>query len=162
VPANAPKFVKTLREAGYDGVVAGVSSAFPAAAIEALGADAEGIILGFRMVPPTSTDNETVAQFIDEMTAHDPSAQIDELGLDPWNVIDFFATVAGRLDTIDSASIRTYLDDLPEPVDMTILPDYGSLTAPTEYPRSRNFVCVLGEIKGGTVVQLGDFFNPLA
>jgi branched-chain amino acid transport system substrate-binding protein len=162
VPANAAKFIKTLRDAGYKGVVGGVSSAFPKAAIDALGADANGILIGFRMIPPTNTDNPTVAKFLADMAAHAPDAQIDELALDAWTATGFFADVASRLDKINSASVRAYLDDPAlKPIDLGVLPAYGSRKAPEKYPRARNFVTILAEINDGKVNQLGDFYDPL-
>ena len=163
VPANAAKFIKTLRDAGYKGVVGGVSSAFPKAAIDALGADANGILIGFRMIPTTNTANPTVAKFLADMAAHAPDAQIDELALDAWIALGFFADVASRVDTIDSVSVRAYLDDPAlKPIDLGVLPAYGSLKAPEKYPRARNFVTILAEIDNGKVNQLGDFYDPLA
>lgn len=162
VPANAAKFIKTLRDAGYTGVVGGVSSAFPKAAIDALGADANGILIGFRMIPTTNTDNPTVEKFLADMAAHAPDAQIDELALDAWTATGFFSDVASHLDKIDSASVRAYLDDPAlKPIDLGVLPAYGSLKAPEKYPRARNFVTILAEINDGKVNQLGDFYDPL-
>ena len=160
-PDSSPKAVQAVRQAGFDGVEAAANSLIPQAAVDALGADAEGIYLGFRMVPTSNTDNPEVAQFLEEMGAADPSARIDELGLNAWTGVNFLAAIAAELDTVDAESIRAYLDDLPAPIELGTVPDYGSLEAPAEFPRAVNFVCILGRVEGGTIVQDGDFFNPL-
>ena len=160
-PDSSPKAVQAVRQSGFDGVEAAANSLIPQAAVDALGADAEGIYLGFRMVPTSNTDNPEVAQFLEEMGAADPSVRIDELGLNAWTGVNFLAAIAAELDTVDAASIRAYLDDLPAPIELGTVPDYGSLEAPAEFPRAVNFVCILGRVEGGTIVQDGDFFNPL-
>jgi hypothetical protein len=48
-----------------------------------------------------------------------------------------------------------------KPIDLGVLPAYGSRKAPEKYPRARNFVTILAEINDGKVNQLGDFFDPL-
>ena len=161
-PEPAPKVVQSLRQAGYQGLIGSPSSLLPPASLEALGADAEGVILGYRMVPTTNTENETVAQFLEEIQAQQADVRIDELGLNAWTAVNFLADVAGELDTVDGASIMAYLDDLPAPIELGSVPPYGSGEAPEEFPRAVNFVAILGQIQDGQVVQSGDFFDPLA
>ena len=58
--------------------------------------------------------------------------------------------------------VIAYLDDPAlEPIELGVLPAYGSLTAPEEYPQARNFITILAEIQDGQMNQLGDFFDPL-
>ena len=161
-PEPAPKVVQALRQAGYQGLIGSPSSLLPPASLEALGTDAEGVILGYRMVPTTNTDNETVAQFLEEIQAEQADVRIDELGLNAWTAVNFLADVAGELDTVDGPSIMAYLDDLPAPIELGSVPPYGSGEAPEEFPRAVNFVAILGQIQDGQVVQSGDFFDPLA
>ena len=158
---QAPKIVQALRQAGFQGIIGTSSSHIPQPAIDALGADAEGILIGFRLVPVVTEGNATIDQYTAEMTARQPDIRLDELGLNAWASVNLFADLAERLDTVDAASLTAELQNLTEPVDLgEIIPPYGSLEAPAEFPQARNFVAIVANIEGGTYVQQGDFVNP--
>jgi branched-chain amino acid transport system substrate-binding protein len=158
---QAPKIVQALRQAGYEGIIGTSSSHIPQPAIDALGADAEGILIGFRLVPVVTEGNATIDQYTAEMTARQPDIRLDELGLNAWASVNLFADLAERLETVDGESLTAELQNLSDPVDLgEIIPPYGSLEAPAEFPQARNFVAIVADIEGGTYVQQGDFVNP--
>lgn len=160
-PPNVPKVVVALREAGFEGVIGIPNSNFPPPSIEAVGDDANDIYLSFRMVPSSNQENATTVEFLEQILAEDPDVNTDELALNAWTAVGLFAAAAGAVDTVDSASIREYLDTLPDgPIELGSVPAYGSLEAPADYPRARNFVALIAQVQDGAVVQMGDFFDP--
>ncbi len=163
LPDVTPRIVQAIKQAGFEGRIGMGSSLMPQTSIDALGADAEGLFIGYRYVPVTSTDNPTIAQFIADVQAKQADARIDEIGLNGWAAVGFLSEVAADLETVDGESIIAYLEDLPAPVPMhDIAPDYGSLEAPPEFPQARSFVAVVAEVQNGQVVQTGGFVDPFA
>ena len=160
-PNSAPKIILALRQAGFEGVIGTTSSLIPESVIATLGDAANGILLGFRMVPVTSTDNPAIVEFRDAVTALDPDVQIDELALNAWEATLFFSEVVGRLDTVDGPSIIAALENVTEPYELDVVPDYGSMAAPEEFPQAVNFVAVIGVVTDGQIVQETDFINPM-
>jgi ABC-type branched-subunit amino acid transport system substrate-binding protein len=161
-PDQAPRVVQALRLAGFEGPIGSANTNFPQATIDALGDDAEGLILGFRMVPTTNTDNPVVAAFLAAVTAEQPDVRIDELGLNAWTAVHMLRSILMDVTVPDRSSIIDYLAALPAPIELGSVPDYGSLEAPADFPRARNFVVILGKVVDGSIVQEGDFFDPLA
>jgi ABC-type branched-subunit amino acid transport system substrate-binding protein len=161
-PVQAPRVLQALRAAGYDGLIGSSNTVFPQATIDALGDDAEGLILGFRMVPTANTDNPAIAEFLTAMRSKQADVRIDELGLNAWTAVHMLQSVLVQLSTIDSASVMDHLDHLTAPIELGTVPSYCSAKAPQTFPRACNFVAILGRVENGAIVQEGDFFDPLA
>ena len=166
VPADIPKIILALRQAGYDGPIATVSSGLPPASIEALGDDADNVYLTYRLVPTTNTDNPCIAQYIDELHGENPDEVVEENGLNSWTSLLVFEELAAGIDgPISAESFRTAADAVDAPIVTGCGPDYAGVPDTpdvADYPRVSQFVAIASRIEGGVVHQIGDFFNPLA
>ena len=160
-PDAAPKVVTALNQAGYKGLIATANTNLSQAAIDALGPIANGVYLGFRMVPTSNTDNPTVAAFLTAIKAKQADIRIDELGLNAWTAVHFLAEVLRQSKATDGAGVISFLDNISTPIELGSVPPYGSLQAPADFPRAKNFVTIIGQVVDGKIVQQGDFVAPL-
>jgi ABC-type branched-subunit amino acid transport system substrate-binding protein len=160
-PTQAASVVQSLRQAGYTGLIGAISTALSAPAVHQLGSAANGIFLMYRLIPTTQTKNPTVAQFVKEMKHQNASALVDETGFNGWTAVNFFAGIAARVPNLSGSRIISYLNHLTMPIPLTVLPAWGSLKAPAAFPRARNFVTIVGQVRKGSIVQVGTFYDPL-
>jgi branched-chain amino acid transport system substrate-binding protein len=160
-PDAAPKVVQALNQAGYTGLIATANTNLAQAAIDSLGDVANGVYLGFRMVPTSNMDNPTVNAFVTAIQAKQPDVRIDELGLNAWTGIHFIQQVLEQSGATDGAGVIDFLDNIKTPIELGSVPPYGSLKAPEEFPRAVNFVTIIGQVADGKIVQQGDFVDPL-
>jgi ABC-type branched-subunit amino acid transport system substrate-binding protein len=160
-PTQAASVVQSLRQAGFTGLIGTLSTALSVPSIQQLGSAANGILLTYRMIPTTETRNPTVSQFIKEMKRQNSNVLIDETGFNSWTAVNFFAAIAGKVRPLSGTRIMSYLNHLTTPIRLNSVPAWGSLKAPSEFPRARNFVTIIGQVKKGAIVQIGTFYDPL-
>jgi ABC-type branched-subunit amino acid transport system substrate-binding protein len=159
------RIVSALRQAGYEGTIAALSSIATVQSIAALGDDAENLVLASRGLSALTTDNPVIAEFNEQMKAQDEDAVIDDLGLNAWMSVRTFAEAIKGHEITDGASVIEALDAIDEPIDQGgVYPDYPGPVDPApeeRYPRVAVFEMMPNVIKDGQVVSDGDFYNPL-
>jgi ABC-type branched-subunit amino acid transport system substrate-binding protein len=104
-PAITINLIRSLAQAGYEGVVVSSSSLVTPADLERLGDDAEGIYIVGGSLPSTAAGAPGVDEF---------NAEFDEFGddttarggyaVEAWSIVNLVAEVMQGMDTIDSAS----------------------------------------------------------
>ena len=162
--ADAVKIVNALRQVGYTGAIAGSSSILPAPSLQALGDGANGITLIYRMAPVTSTNVPGVAQYRDEVQKENPSVTLDEVGINAWTAMNFFAELARRAPQSDAAGILQTVRNLDTPIDLLgVVPPYqaGAKAPHDQFPQAHNFTVTSASWNNGTLVPSGAFFDPL-
>jgi branched-chain amino acid transport system substrate-binding protein len=66
-PPLVPKAIAALKAAGYKGLISSITAIFPPASIQALGSQADGVLLTAQLALPSDTSNATVNKFVSEM-----------------------------------------------------------------------------------------------
>jgi branched-chain amino acid transport system substrate-binding protein len=109
--ADAPAFLRQLRQAGYDGQVATSTSAITSAALDELGEAAEGLLLPSGFKPSTLTDDDTVQQFNDEMDEYAPAdATRDDTAQNAWVGVHLVAQMLDGMQNPTPAKLRRALE----------------------------------------------------
>jgi ABC-type branched-subunit amino acid transport system substrate-binding protein len=103
-----PKAIPTFRKTVPDAKIITSNGKLPAPIIQALGADANGIILNDSQIPVTTPGNKYLEQFGTEMDKYTPDAAHSAFALSSWMGADFLITVLDSLKGDISAS--TVLD----------------------------------------------------
>jgi branched-chain amino acid transport system substrate-binding protein len=164
-PEDTVKIVQALRQAGYKGVITGPSSLFPPTSIKALGTSAEGITVLSRLVPTTSTQVPQIKDFVAQMTAADPQARIEDLGLNAWTGVRLLAALLDGKTVDGPKSVTDALAHITVPIKLGTVPDYPGVQKPApraDYPRVAVFKTMESKVAHGVLVQQGDFFDPLS
>jgi ABC-type branched-subunit amino acid transport system substrate-binding protein len=169
VPADAPRIVLALRQAGYKGDITTLASIVSDDAIKTLGANADKLYLVVDAVPTTVTTNPAVAKYITDMGSADLTKSIDSKSLAGWTAVQFLSALVTQMGStaITSASITTTLAKLPKPISLGTVPDYTGVPSPAlfpEYPRVPTFSVYVTEVLNGakTLYNDGKPFNPLS
>lgn len=164
LPPGAPRAVQALGQAGYTGLITSNVGVIPDATIEALGDDANGIVLAGRTAPASEVGIPQVKQFQDELQAESPDAAISDSGLITWAATHFLVavlegkSVGGPDDVIDA------LTTVDAPIELGVAPDYVGIPdnpPNSEYPRAGNFQATVSTVVDGDVKWSGEFFDPL-
>ena len=109
--ADAPGFLRQLRQSGYEGDIATATSAVTPAALDELGDAAEGLLLPSGFKPPTLTDDETVQQFNDEMDRYASDATRDDTAQNTWVGVHLVAQMLNGVQNPTPAKLRNALDN---------------------------------------------------
>jgi branched-chain amino acid transport system substrate-binding protein len=163
-PADTPKGVSALRAAGYKGLISSITAIFGPSTLEALGTQANGVLLTSQMAFPSDTSNAGVAAFLADMKKYQPSAEITETAETSWASVMLFADVAKGLPTVDSATVWSAFSNLSKPVNVGIAGPYqvvGAKVYVKGSPRIFNPTVQNGVVKNGVLVPNGKgFLNP--
>jgi len=163
-PVDAPKGVSALREAGYKGLISSITAIFGPSTLEALGSQANGILLTSQMSFPSDASNPGVAAFLADMKKYEPSAEINETAETAWASAMLFADVAKGLPSVDNATVWSAFSNLSKPVNVGIAGPYqvaGAKVYLTASPRIYNPTVQNGVVKNGVLVPNGKgFLNP--
>lgn len=166
VPADAPKIVQALRQAGYEGMIATSTGILPQVGIDAIGAAAEGVLLLDRGQLPTDDSIPEVKAYLDGMAEHQPNARIDAASLNAWAAVTFFAELVKRTDgEITGEALIATIGSLSEPIETGAFPPYSgpSATPPVpDFPQVASFEANLVKVVGGKITSYKGFFNPIA
>ena len=163
---NIVKLTQALRQAGYQGMIGATSAGINATVIEQLGDSAEGLLSASGYEAVTSTDNEIIAQFVDEMAAFDEEAALSEFSLNAWLSVHYLADVLAELPQLDGPTLFAALQG--READLGVAPTFV-LGEPDNYlqlPRVPRGTVQLQEVRDGEVVAStpGEFvdLNDLA
>lgn len=166
VPADAPKIVQSLRQAGYDGLIATSTGILPQVGVDAIGEAAEGVLLLDRGELPTDDSIPEVAAYLAGMAELEPDARIDAASLNSWAAVTFFAELVRRTDgPITGARLIETLRALDAPIETGAFPPYtGPSDDPPvpEFPQVVSFQAKLAVVENGLIVSGGGFIDPLA
>lgn len=166
VPADAPKIIQALRQAGYKGRIATSTGILTQTGITAIGEAAEGVLLLDRGALSSDTTIPEVAAFNTAMAADAPNAKIDAASLNGWAGVTFFVELVKQTTgDITGAALIGTLHHIKTPIVTTIFPPYSgpSATPPVaDFPQVVSFKANLAIVKGGKVVSNGGFIDPLA
>ncbi len=166
VPADAPKIVQALRQAGYEGAIATSTGILTQTGIDSIGEAAEGVLLLDRGQLSADTSIPEVKAFNDAMKDSEPDAKIDPASLNGWAAVTFFAALVERTDgEITGAALIDTIHSLDTPIETGIFPPYsGPTDTPpvADFPQVVSFQANLAIVKDGKVVSNGGFIDPLA
>lgn len=166
VPADAPKIVQALRQAGYEGLIATSTGILPQVGIDTIGDAAEGALLLDRGELPTDSSIPEVAAYQEGMAEYAPDARIDAASLNSWAAVTFFAELVNRTDgEITGAALIDTVNNLDSPIETGAFPPYSgpSDTPPVpEFPQVVTFQANLAVVEDGTIVSTGTWIDPLA
>lgn len=116
------------------------------------------------VAPPTLGFRGLIKQLVDRMTAKDPQARIDDLGLKACTGVRLLAELLAERTMEGPPSVLDALAGIRTPIDLGSVPLYPGVQDPPpepDYPRVAVFGVIEARVEGGTLVQQGDFFNPL-
>src|SRR5271165_16469 len=122
-PSNFPLMVTALRQAGYKGKLATISSTTRPASLKALGSLADGILVSSLTALPSDTANPAVVTFRANMGRYAPNASLDTNDLTIYAAVQLFAKV---MDTatgtaLNSGAFKTALANLGQPADIGLV-----------------------------------------
>lgn len=163
VPADAPKIVQALRQAGYDGLIATSTGILTQVGVDAIGDAAEGVIVLDRGQLPTDDSIPEVADYLAGMAEHEPDALIDAASLNGWAAVTFFAELVARTDgEITGPALIATLGSLDEPIHTGAFDDYSGPTDPpvfADFPQVANFKANVAKVEGGKIVSYKGFID---
>jgi ABC-type branched-subunit amino acid transport system substrate-binding protein len=123
--ADAPGYLRALRQAGYDGDVVTSTTSIPTAALEELGPDAEGLLLPANFLPASYTGNDTVDQFNDELDQYAPSdINRDDNAQNAWAGIHLIATLMEGQNKITAQTLTQALTSA-DTIDVGFAPEFN-------------------------------------
>jgi branched-chain amino acid transport system substrate-binding protein len=163
-PVDAPKGVSALRAAGYKGLISSITAIFGPSTLQALGSQANGVLLTSQMAFPSDTSNAGVTAFLADMKKYQAGAEINETAETAWASVMLFADVTKGLPTVDSATVWSAFSNLGKPVNVGIAGPYqvaGAKVYLKASPRIYNPTVQNGVVKNGVLVPNGKgFLNP--
>lgn len=166
VPADTPKIVQALRQAGYDGMIATSTGILTQVGIDAIGEAAEGILLLDRGQLATDDSIPEIADYLSGMGAHESKALIDAASLNGWAAVSFFAELVERTEgEITGSALIDTIHSLSEPIETGAFPPYSGPVDPppvAEFPQVASFEANLVQVKDGKIVSYKGFISPLA
>lgn len=123
--ADAPGYLRALRQAGYDGDVVTSTTSIPTASLEELGDAAEGLLLPANFLPASYTGNDTVDQFNDELDQYAPSdINRDDNAQNSWAGIHLIATLMEGKGSITAQSLTDALKSA-DTIDVGFAPEFN-------------------------------------
>ena len=166
VPADAPKIVQALRQAGYEGMIATSTGILTQTGVDAIGDAAEGVLVLDRGQLATDTSIPEIAEYQAGMAKYEADAKIDAASLNGWAAVTFFAALVERTqgDITGPALIAT-VTSLTEPIETGAFPPYSGPTTPppvADFPQVANFMANLAKVEGGKIASYKGFIDPLA
>jgi ABC-type branched-subunit amino acid transport system substrate-binding protein len=165
-PANVPKLVVALRQAGYKGIISSLSAIVPSQVIAALKSAANGILLSSQTALVTDTSNPGVAKFLADMKKYQPSAAVNELTETGWAAMMLFDKVTAKLSSFTAATVLGAMKSVTTPIDLGVIGPWKSVgaTSPIKlFPQlGFNPTVAYGVVKNGQTVpdQTKGFPNP--
>jgi ABC-type branched-subunit amino acid transport system substrate-binding protein len=153
---NVVKLSTALRQAGYQGLIAATATTLNERAIEQMGSAADGVLAASGYEAVTNTDNETIAQFVEELEAYDADAAKSEFSLNSWLTVHYLAEVLAELPTIDGPTLLAALPG--RQVDLGAAPPFvlGQQDNFLALPRVPRATVQLQKVEDGKVVVDGD------
>jgi len=166
VPADAPKIVQALRQAGYDGLIATSTGILTQVGVDAIGDAAEGVLLLDRGELATDSSIPQVKEFQDAMAEYEPDATVDAASLNGWAAVTFFQQLVERTDgDITGQALIDTVHSLTEPIETGAFPPYSGPTDPPpvpDFPQVANFKANLAKVIEGKISSYKGFIDPLA
>jgi branched-chain amino acid transport system substrate-binding protein len=164
-PANVPKLIVALRQAGYKGIISSLSAIVPNQIITALKSAADGILLSSQTALVTDTANPGVAKFLADMKKYQPGAVLDERTETGWAAMMLFSKATASLSSFSASSVLKAMNSIKTPINLDIIAPYRSVgvSSPVKvFPRLFNPTVAYGVVKGDKTVpdQTAGFPNP--
>jgi ABC-type branched-subunit amino acid transport system substrate-binding protein len=171
VPADAPKIIQALRQAGYEGLIATSTGILTQVGVDAIGEAAEGVIVLDRGQLATDDSIPEVADYLAGMAEYEPDALIDAASLNGWAAVTFFTELVARTDAasggaeITGAALIETLGSLTEPIQTGAFDDYSGPTDPpvvADFPQVANFKANVARVDGGVIASYKGFIDLAA
>ncbi|KRA31074.1 MULTISPECIES: ABC transporter substrate-binding protein [unclassified Nocardioides] len=156
-PALTPKAVLALRQGGYDGAISSITVTFGPAILEALGKNAEGLLLTSQGALIADEENAEIKAMLAAMDKYAPDAEIDELTVWAWSTIQLLKNVMEDSDDTSSAAIMEAFKSLTS-VEVGSIGPFGQPKSPPyveSFPRIYNPTVFNGVVKDGITVPDG-------
>jgi branched-chain amino acid transport system substrate-binding protein len=118
---DAPNFLRTLSQSGYEGKVATSTSSITPAQLEELSDIVEGMLVPAAFLPSTFEGNETVDQFNAEMDEYAPDAVRDDTAENAWLGMHLIADLMEGKRRITAASLTEALNSTGK-IDLGLIP----------------------------------------
>jgi ABC-type branched-subunit amino acid transport system substrate-binding protein len=128
-PANMPKFIAAVRQAGYKGIISSLSAIVPAQTIGALKGAANGVLLSSQTALVTDTANAGVDKFLADMKKYQSGAALDERTETGWAAMMLFAKATAALHSFTPASVLEAMKSVNTPIDLGIIGPWKSVDA---------------------------------
>ena len=163
---NIVKLTLALRQAGYQGMIGATSAGINASVIEQLGDAGDGLLSASGYEAVTTTDNEVIARFVDEMAAFDEEAALSEFSLNAWLSVHYLAEALAELPQLDAPTLFAALPG--RDADLGVAPPFvvGEPDNYLQLPRVPRGTVQLQEVRDGELVSStpGEFvdLNDLA
>jgi ABC-type branched-subunit amino acid transport system substrate-binding protein len=159
-----PKEVTALRQAGYKGLISSLSAIFAEKTREALGDQANGILVSGLLAFQSDTANPEVARYLAEMQKYAPSTDTNENSMVTWAAIQLFATVMKSADGYNSEDVLSAFNNVSSPVEIGVIGPFqvkGAKEYLPDFSRIFNPTVSNGKIVDGELVSDGQgFVNP--
>lgn len=163
--SDAPRIIRAVRQAGFNGNISTLANIFKPADQKALGDFANKVFVTSSAVPISNTSIPQVQQFLADMSKYHPEAVTDNGSLGTWSAITFLAEIVKRIDgPVTAAGITGLLNKLDKPIVLGTVTDYTGIKTPPvveAYPRVPTFKVYVSEAKDGALKQDGDAIDPL-
>ena len=165
---DAPGFIRSLDQVGYEGSVAASTSSFTPAQLEELGDLVEGLNVPNSFLPATYTENEAVQQFNDEIDTYAGDIAKDDAAQNAWLGVHLIDRLMEGAPEVTSLAITDALEST-DPIDLGLLPPISfqkgvtiDALAPGVELRVFNPTVVYTTVEDGEIVAVdGEFVNPL-
>jgi ABC-type branched-subunit amino acid transport system substrate-binding protein len=165
-PSSSPVVLSAINRGGFTGKVASANGIITPAVVQALGPQAEGMLVVSQVALTTDTANPGVARYLADLKQFDNGAQPKDLSLFAYASVMLFAQVVKGIDTIDPASVAKAFDSVSTPVDIGLVSPWatsGRTSPVAEWPRLLNPTVQVGVVHNGVVVPDGrGFVDPFA
>jgi branched-chain amino acid transport system substrate-binding protein len=122
---DAVKMVQAIRNSGGENVHIAFAVSNADDLVQALGADADGLITATPNRQTSETTYPGVKQYVDEMEASNFSPANNEYAINAWASVHLFAQVASTLTDITPQTVKTAME--------TATYDNGGLTPPIDF-----------------------------
>jgi ABC-type branched-subunit amino acid transport system substrate-binding protein len=165
---DAPGYVRSLEQSGFEGDIAASTSSFTPSQLEELGDTVEGLAVPNSFLPATYTENEAVQQFNDEIDTYAGDIVKDDAAQNSWLGVHLIDDLMEGANEVTAATLTEALDTTG-PIDLGLLPpisfQQGTMIealAPGVELRVYNPTVVYTVVEDGELVAVdGEFVNPL-
>jgi ABC-type branched-subunit amino acid transport system substrate-binding protein len=166
-PNDVATMVKALHASGYEGKLIIPTLLLPGQSLEALGPEAEGILVTSATEFESDDSNPGIQKFKAEMEKYAPGVPLDDAALEGWSGMHLFAAAAGGAKSFDPAGLQAAFEKVAKPIELGTSGPWSVVGKTGQIPgfsRIVNPTIVTGVIEGGEAVSsgTGEFVNPFA
>jgi len=155
---------KALREQGFNGPIALADVQLPSNFQTALGSSANGMLVTYLVVPPSTTSNPGIKKFRAQMAKYAPTASITSDTVRCWWGVQLFDAIATKAPALTAASILSTAKGLkPGEIVTGVTPPVPVLAkSPVKSLPGLRFdpMVIFTKIVKGMPVPQGNFVNP--